>query len=841
MSLSRRQFLKVSAGTAAAAAIGDQALALAAQQPVIKAGNPPARELGEQKELRVPVKRGDHMQPRIDTNLSIKGEPDKWVHSACVLCANGCGLDIAVKDGRIVGVRGNPDHPVNFGHLGPKGEHGWVANNSKARGTTPMIRRTKGAPLQPVSWTEAMDFFTEQFKAAWRKGHQNLACYNSGQLMVEELYTLGKIWRGGLRSANIDGNTRLCTATAATGCMANFGADGPVASYVDVDQADLLCLYGHNVAEVHTVLWERMLAAKQKNGGRIIVADPRRSPTVRQGADLHLQLRVGTNAALLNGIIHLLIARGRVNRDFVAKHTVGFEQLDAVVREYPPQRVAEICGIPRQDLETAAEWIGSTPRVVSTTAMGVYQSVEATAASSLVNTVHLLMGAIGKPGSGPLLMAGQPSAMSNRETGAGGSYPAYRNPHSPAQMRDLCEHWKLDFDTFHPEVPKDLVSMLEAAERGEIEFMWVVGTNPLVSAPDQNRTERIMRRLFVVVQDPFFDAETVDLADIYFPAAMWGEKTGCITNADRSVNYLMKAVDPPGKARSDFDIFVEVSDRLGFKDRHGAPLIPFKEPKDAFEEWRKVSKGRPCDYSGMTYDLILKMGAVRWPCNEQHPSGSERLYEDLKFWTGIDECETYGADFLTGNHNTRGDYEKIDPKGRAFLKPVHWRQHPNPTSEEYPFLLNTGRVVYHFHTRTKTARAMALNERAPHAYVEIHPTDAGRLKIELGDLVEITSPHGRWEGPAMVVDTVRPGEVFVPFHYGHRSNAANQHTWYAKDPISGQPHLKSSPVAVRRLSFGQPEPWLLARLAELNGTSTVPFAALEFGGTVNRTVQAKKL
>lgn len=345
MSLSRRQFLKVSAGTAAAAAIGDQALALAAQ-PVIKAGNPQGGELGEQREPRVPVKREDHMQPRIDTNLSIKGEPDKWVHSACVLCANGCGLDIAVKNGRIVGVRGNPDHPVNFGHLGPKGEHGWVANNSKARGTTPMIRRTKGAPLKPVSWAEAMDLFTERFKAARQKGHQNLACYNSGQLMIEELYTLAKMWRGGLQSANIDGNTRLCTATAATGCMANFGADGPVASYVDMDQADLLCLYGHNVAEVHTVLWERMLAAKQKNGGRIIVADPRRSPTVRQGADLHLQLRIGTNTALMNGIIHLLIAHGRVNRDFVAKYTVGFDQLEEVVREYPPKRVADICGIP---------------------------------------------------------------------------------------------------------------------------------------------------------------------------------------------------------------------------------------------------------------------------------------------------------------------------------------------------------------------------------------------------------------------------------------------------------------------------------------------------------------
>jgi anaerobic selenocysteine-containing dehydrogenase len=605
------------------------------------------------------------MQPRIDTNLGIADQPDAWVHSACILCSNGCGLDIAVQDGRIVGVRGSAEHPVNFGHLGPKGEHGWVANNAKRRGTAPMIRRKKSEALRPVSWPEATDFFIDSFRTAWKEGHQNLACYNSGQLTIEELYTLGKLWRGGLQSSNIDGNTRLCTATSATGLMANFGTDGPVASYADIDQADLLCLYGHNVAEAQTVLWERMLSAKQRNGARIIVVDPRKTPTVHQGADLHLQLRPGANVALMNGIIHLLVERGWVDRDFISQHTVGFAELEAVAREYPPARVADICDIAREDLEKAAEWIGTTPRFVSTVLQGFYQSVEATASSSLVNSVHLITGAIGKPGAGPLLMAGQPSAMCNREAGAGGSYPAYRNPHSEVQMRDLCKHWNLDFDRFRRETPKDILSMMETAERGEIEFLWVVGTNPLVSLPDQNRSERILRKLFLVVQDPFIDAETVDLADIYFPAAMWGEKSGCVTNADRSVNLLMKAVEPPGQARSDFDIFVEVANELGFKDRDGGPLIPFAEPKDAFEEWRKVSKGRPCDYSGMTYELILEMGAVRWPCNERHPRGAERLYEDLKFRTGIDECETYGVDFLTRRQDHPRGLRAHRPEGQG--------------------------------------------------------------------------------------------------------------------------------------------------------------------------------
>jgi anaerobic selenocysteine-containing dehydrogenase len=778
------------------------------------------------------------MQPRIDLNLAIDGEPDRWVHSACVLCSNGCGLEIAVKDGRIVGVRGDARHPVNFGHLGPKGENGWVANHDPRRGTRPMIRRRKGARLEPVSWEEALDFFVERFKAAWSLGHENLACYNSGQLTIEEFYALAKLWRGGLQSSNIDGNTRLCTATSATGLMANFGADGPVASYVDIDQADLLCLYGHNVAEAQTVLWERMLAAKRERGTRIIVADPRKSPTVRQGADLHLQLRLGTNVALMNGIIHLLIARGWVNRDFVSANTVGFDAMSDVTNKYGPERVAEICGVPREALERAAEWIGTTPRMVSTVLQGFYQSVEATASSSLVNSVHLLTGAIGKVGAGPLLMAGQPSAMSNREAGGDGSYPGYRNPHNPHHMRELAELWNIDFDRFHPEVPKDILTMLEVAERGEIEFLWVIGTNPLVSLPDQNRTRRILERLFVVVQDPFVDTDSVALADLYLPAAMWGEKTGCITNAERSVNLLLKAVEPPGEARSDLEIFVEVSNRLGFADRDGKPLVAFREPREAFDEWRRVSKGRPCDYSGMTYDLILEMGAVRWPCNDAHPRGSERLYEDLRFWTHIDECESYGVDFLSGNKHTRSDYERIDPKGKAFLRAVEWRRQPNPPTEEYPFVLSTGRVVYHFHTRTKTGRSSVLNERAPFAYVEIHPEDAEQLGIGLGDLVEVTSARGLWQGPAMVVDTVRRGELFIPFHYGNGVGAANQHTTYARDPVSQQPQFKSSPVAIRRKTFGAVEPWLTARLSELSGESLEPYAARTLGRTRNLPVIA---
>ena len=253
-------------------------------------------------------------------------------------------------------------------------------------------------------------------------------------------------------------------------------------------------------------------------------------------------------------------------------------------------------------------------------------------------------------------------------------------------MEELCELWNPDPKDFHPEKPKDILTMMETAERGELEFLWIVGTNPIVSLPDQSRTAKILEKLFVVVQDPFVDMETLVFADLYLPAAMWGEKTGCVTNADRSVNLLLKAVDPPGEARADLDIFIELARRMDLKDRDGNDFVSFHNSREAFDEWRKVSKGRPCDYSGMTCELILEQGAIRWPCNEEHPLRTEGLYEDLRFWTGINHCESFGFDFLTENHVTRNEYEKIDPKGKAFLRPARWRMQPNPPTEDFPFV-----------------------------------------------------------------------------------------------------------------------------------------------------------
>jgi anaerobic selenocysteine-containing dehydrogenase len=444
--------------------------------------------------------------------------------------------------------------------------------------------------------------------------------------------------------------------------------------------------------------------------------------------------------------------------------------------------------------------------------------------------MHLVTGKIGRPGAGPLQMAGQPSAMSNRETGACGSYPGYRNFHNAKHMRDLCDLWEIPYETFHAEPPVDVLTVVDRMHRGQVPFLWIIGTNPLVSLPDQVKVREALERAFVVVQDPFVDAETVAHADLYLPAAMWGEKSGCMTNADRSVNLLEKAVEPPGEARSDFDVFVDVARRLGLVTKEGRPLLDFDGPEAAFEEWKKVSKDRPCDYSGMTWAMLKERGAVRWPCNEEHPDGAERLYEDRRFWTSIDDCQSYGNDFKTGAPVTRQEYERIDPHGRAWLKPCEWQPPSNAPHEGRPFLLSTGRLVWHWHTRTKTRRAPALESRAPRAYVEVHPDDAAPRGIATGTLVGVESDFGRWEGPALVGDVVRPGMLFVPFHYGE--SPVNRATSPARDPVSAQPHFKHVAASLTKLADAAPEPWLLERSRDL-AAGGVPYAARATGGTVH--------
>jgi ferredoxin-nitrate reductase len=760
---------------------------------------------------RTPYEAGTTWPQRLDE--FVVEEPQRWVQSACVLCSNGCGMDIGVKDGRIVGVRGRADDRVNHGRLGPKGLYGWQANNSPDRLTQPLVRRD--GQLEATSWDEAMNLIVQRSRELLETmGPLSLGFYTSGQLFSEEYYAQAKVARAGLGTPHLDGNTRLCTATAEWALIESFGCDGDPGSYTDIDRCDTLFLVGHNVAETQTVLWMRMLDRLHgPDRPKLVVVDPRPTPAARE-ADVWLPIRSGTNVALLNAIQYELIAHDWLDRAFVDEHTVGFGALAETVSEYPPERAAEICGVTADAIREAARLIGSGERLVSTCLQGVYQSNQATAAAVQLNNVNLLRGMIGKPGCSVFQMNGQPTAENTRETGANGALPGYRNFENDAQVDELAELWNVDPLTIpHWAPPTHAMQIFRFAEEGSIRFLWITATNPAVSLPELHRIRSILsqERLFLIVSDAFM-TETAQLADVVLPAAMWAEKQGTFTNADRTVHLSDQAVDPPGEARSDLEMFVDYAQRMGFADRDGAPLIQFSTPEDAFEEFGRISAGRPCDYSGLTYEKLRGGNGIQWPCNAEFPDGCERLYTSHEFPTPAEYCESYGHDLISGAENEPDEYRAHDPNGRAFLKAADYVPSPELPSDEYPFLLNTGRTVYQWHTRTKTARTPELDRAAPEPWVELAPEDAERLQVADGDLVAVVTPRGRVEAPARLTG-IREGVVFIPFHYGYwdepegsepngRPRAANELTITRWDPVSKQPIYKTAAARVEKVAAG---------------------------------------
>ncbi|MGY0002827.1 molybdopterin oxidoreductase family protein [Micromonospora sp. I033] len=773
---------------------------------------------------RTPYGPGERWPVRVDTFLAdghTETDVERWVPSASILHSNGDAMDIAVVDDRIVGVRGRAGDRINHGRVDPKDLYGWQANHSPDRLRRPLVR--EGDRLVETDWDTAMGRIVARSKelldgpGGW--GH--FGFYTSGQLFLEEYYTLGVIGKAGLGTPHMDGNTRLCTATAAAALKASFGTDGQPGSYTDVDHCDAIALWGHNVAETQTVLWMRMLDRRRgPNPPAMLAVDPRATPVARE-ADVHLALRNGTNQALLNGLLRELIHRGWYDKDYVEAHTLGFDELCEVVEAYPVAKVAEICDLRAADVERAAELLGHSERLLSTVLQGFYQSNQATAASCQVNNLHLIRGMIGRPGAGLYQMNGQPTAQNNRECGADGDLPGLRNWANEEHIAELARLWNVEVDTIpHWAPPTHAMQIFRYAEQGSIKLLWISATNPAVSLPDLARIRRILANpeLFVVVQDLFL-TETAELADVVLPAATWGEKTGTFTSVDRTVHISEKAVEPPGEARPDLDIFLDYARRMDFRDKDGGPLITWTGPEEVFEAWKECSRGRPCDYTGITYDK-LRSGGVQWPCTDEHPDGTERLYTDGVFNTDPDYCETYGQDLATGAELLPEEYRAKQPGGRAFLHAAPYQSSPEVPSAEFPLLLTTGRTVYQFHTRTKTGRAAQLVHAAPESWVELNPADADRLGVGEGDLLRIESPRGVVRARARLCG-VRPGVVFLPFHYGYwdaadgaepgagrHDRAANELTITAWDPVSKQPIFKVAAVWVVKEadSGGRPSP-----------------------------------
>lgn len=743
----------------------------------------------------------DKWPERIDERLL--EEPDRWVQSTCFLCSTGCGMDIGVKNGKMVGVRGRSADRVNHGRLGPKGLHGWQANGSADRLMHPLIRQD--GKLIKATWDTAMDQIVRRTKEIIdRYTGSAIGFYNSGQLFLEEYYTLSLIGNVGIHTPHMDGNTRLCTATAAMALIESFGTDGDPGSFADFDTTDAIMHVGHNISDTQTVLWMRILdRLHNTNRPKLIVIDPRRTETAKE-ADVHIAPRLGTNVPVMNGLLNLIIKAGHIDRKFIQEHTVGFNKLEEMTAQWTVERVESVAGVPAKTLQAAAEILGTTPTLVSTVLQGVYQSWQATAAAVQVNNLHLIRGMIGRPGCTVFQMKGQPSAQNTRECGANGELIAFRNWNNPSHVAEQARIWNVrPEDIPHANPPTHAMQMFRYAETGSIKLLWIIGTNPAVSLPELSRIRRILQKkdLFVIVQDGFM-SETAALADVVLPAAIWGEKTGCFTNADRTVHISFKAIDPPGEARSDLDIFLDYARLMDFRDKNGAPLVKWNDPEGAFEAWKECSRGRPCDYSGLSYAKLSGGSGIHWPCNDKFTGGAERLYTDGVFNTSFDYCETYGHDLTTGAAITPEEYRLNDPKGKAVIKAADYVPPDEEPDEEYPLWLTTGRIVYHWQTRTKTGRVRELNDAAPDVFIQISHGDALRYKINDGNMVEVESRRGKILAHARLGD-INEGHVFIPFHYGYwdndeRPRAADELTLTGWDPVSKQPNFKYAAVRIRK-------------------------------------------
>lgn len=679
---------------------------------------------------------------------------DKWVPTTCGYCSVGCGMLLGVKDGRATAVRGDPSHPVNRGKLCPKGLSEHHTLSARGRAQYPLLRRS--GKMARVGWDEALDTMAARIRGIQaRHGAQALGVISTGQLVTEEFYALGKLVQLGFGTNHYDGNTTLCMASAVSGYKRSFGSDGPPGCYGDLAQADVVLLVGANIAENHPILCQRLT---QNPGATLIVADPRVTKTAMM-ADLYLPLKPRSDLALVNAMAHVLIRDGLYDREYVERYTTGFAELKASLESYSPERAAKITGLEEYTIEHAALLYGRARAAFIGWTMGVNHSTQGTETVNAINNLALLAGQIGRAGAAPFSITGQCNAMGTREAGFASSLPGYRKFESGEDRAELAALWKIAPERIPAARGLAYPDIIEAVLARRIRALWIIATNPAVSFPNHDLIRQALETVeFLVVQDGFHPTPTSEYAHLVLPAAIWGEKEGTFTNSERRVSKVNRALAPPAEARPDFDIFLDVAGRLGMREE----LFPgWQGPRDAFEEWRRVSRGRLCDYSAITWEAAAN-GGIQW--------GGERLYGDGRFPSG---------------------------DGKARLWPVDWQPFPEPPSREYPLILNTGRTVEHWHTRTKTGAVRVLDGMSPRAWLEMNPRDARALGLKPHDRVSMISARNRVDGVELrVTEIVAAGQVFMPFHFAGTN--ANRVTQSAYDPISREPNFKQCAVRVEK-------------------------------------------
>lgn len=707
--------------------------------------------------------------------------------SVCCYCGVGCGVIIQSAGDRIVGVRGDPDHPANFGRLCSKGNTLHLAAVQTGRATVPILRESRAALPAPTSWDYALEVASDRFaRIIQEHGPDAVAFYVSGQLLTEDYYAFNKLARALVGTNNIDSNSRLCMSSAVAAYKATLGSDAVPCSYADIDLADLMLIAGSNTAFAHPIVFRRIEAAREKNPDlKLIVVDPRRTDTAAS-ADLHLAIAPGADALLYSAMLHVLLWEGLTDNAFIAAHTNGFGELRSQLAEFTPGAVAAACGLKAEEIVTAARMFGTAKAPLSFWCQGLNQSIHGTANGAALIHLHLATGKIGRPGMGPFSLTGQPNAMGGRETGTMANLlPGHRNLADPADRAELAGLWNI------PALPEKLgktaVELFDALADGSIKAVWIACTNPAQSLPDlANVRTALTNAEFVVVQDAWADTETAAFADLLLPAATWGEKDGTVTNSERRISRVRAAIAPPGEARADWriarDFALKLDQKLG-ADR--TALFPYESPAEVYAEYVKTTVGRDLDIGALSHEALDRLGPTQWPCREN--TGTERLYTDHRF---------------------------AFPDGKAkFIAIDSWNMGLTAEAPDarHPFRLLTGRLRDQWHGMSRTGRIPRLYSHEPEPRIEIHASDMHRRGWQAGQLMRVKSRRGEIVLPVAASDEVRPGQAFVAMHWGRRSlshNGVNALTIPAFDPVSKQPELKHAALRIEPAAL----PWRMVVL-----------------------------
>ncbi len=702
---------------------------------------------------------------------------DQSIRSVCPYCGVGCGIVMQVQDNKVVKVIGDKAHPTNFGRLCTKGTTCGQAIAESGRMENAYVRKAREHDPVRIGMDNAIRETARRLRHTLdTHGPDALAFYVSGQMSLESQYLINKLAKGFVRTPNIESNSRLCMASAGSGYKLSLGSDGPPGSYEDFDRADLFFVIGANMADCHPILFLRMMD-RVKAGAKLIVVDPRRSATADK-ANLFLPIKPGTDLALLNGLLHLLVKNGHTDPAFIAAFTDGWEALPEFLEDYSPDQVAAITGLAEADIRQAADWIGQAAEWMSCWTMGLNQSTHGTWHTNALCNLHLATGAICRPGSGPFSLTGQPNAMGGREMGyMGPGLPGQRSVLVEADRAFIEDLWQIPHDSLPRQAGSGTVAMFEQMAAGQIKACWIICTNPVASVPNrQTVIKGLQTAELVITQDAFLDTETNRYADILLPGALWAEAEGVMINSERNLTLMQKAVDAPGETLPDWQIIARVACEMGFAD-----AFTYASAADVFEEIKRAWNPKTgYDLRGASYPR-LREKPLQWPCASE--DGADR--------NPIRYLDTGTLAFATENG-----------KAQFFARP-HMPPAEMP-EDAFPFVLNTGRVQHQWHTLTKTGKVATLNKLNPGPFVELHPEDASRLGIKDKDRVEIRSQRGRAVLPAVVTDRVRPGNCFAPFHWNDvfgENLAINAVTNDAVDPISLQPEFKYCAVALARVEL----------------------------------------